>query len=61
MCSVRNEGCSHCIDDDKHKIKQPIAAEYAFQTCVGIIDGTIIVLTEKPTRYGCHYDYAQVH
>ena len=41
--------------DSKEDMKRTIMIEYGFQNYIGIIDGTIFILNENPTRYGESY------
>ena len=41
--------------EGKNLMKEQIKVEYGFQNCIGIIDGTIIILDEKPLKYGESY------
>lgn len=42
-------------DDEKEDIKRRIRVRYGFQNCIGIIDGTLIGLFQKPSVYGESY------
>jgi hypothetical protein len=39
----------------KHQMKQRFRVCHGFQQCIGIIDGTLIVLSSRPTKYGDSY------
>ena len=41
--------------EGKSLMKEQIKVEYGFQNCIGIIDGTIIIMDEKPLKYGESY------
>ena len=41
--------------EERARIKKEIKINYGFQQCIGIIDGTIIVLCQKPSYYGESY------
>ena len=41
--------------EEKLRTKLRIRERYGFQRCIGIIDGTIIILNQKPIRYGDSY------
>ena len=40
---------------EKEEMKQRIKVKYGFQQCIGIIDGTLIVLATRPQEYGDSY------
>ena len=42
-------------DEDKELMKARIKIEYGFQNCIGLIDGTLIELECRPSRYGDSY------
>lgn len=41
--------------EEREAIKRRIKVEYGFQKCVGIIDGTLVKLVNRPTKYGDSY------
>lgn len=41
--------------DDRQNLKTRIKVNYGFQKCIGIIDGTLIILDRRPTKYGDSY------
>ena len=39
----------------RNQMKQRMKIEYGFQKYIGIIDGTLIFLNKRPTKYGDSY------
>ena len=42
-------------EQEKNAMKLEIKTRYGFQKCVGIIDGTIIILNQRPQKFGDSY------
>lgn len=41
--------------DARNEMKRRIKVRHGFQNCIGIIDGTLIILSTRPTEYGDWY------
>lgn len=43
-------------EDERREIQERIGVEFGFRRCVGILDGTLIFLQDKPEEYGeCYF------
>ncbi len=55
ILSLKEDVISWPTAEEKEIMKLEIKAKYGFQKCIGIIDGTIIILSQRPDRYGDSY------
>ena len=55
LINVRDEFIKWPSGEEKDKLKTRIKVNYGFQKCIGIIDGTLVILDKRPTLYGDSY------
>ena len=55
LLSLKDEYIRWPNEEEKETMKMEIKFKYGFQNCIGIIDGTIIILDKKPLQYADAY------
>lgn len=55
LVNLRHEVIRWPEDKEKDDLKKRMKIKYGFQKCIGIIDGTLIILDKRPTQYGDSY------
>ena len=55
ILSLKEDVISWPTAEEKEIMKLETKAKYGFQKCIGIIDGAIIILSQRPDRYGESY------
>ena len=55
ILSLKDKVITWPTQAQKERMKLEIKTKYGFQKCVGIIDGTIIILQNRPVKYGDSY------